>query len=243
MKKVVIITGASSGIGRATALELAKKCKIILSARRESELILLQEEIIKSGGEAFFKVTDVSNKLQVQDLINFAIQKFGSIDVLINNAGIMPLSSLAELKVSEWEKMIDVNIKGVLYSISAVLPIMRKQNNGHIISLSSIAGHLVKPNMSVYSATKYAVRIIMEGLRQEEAIANSNIRLTTISPGAVSTELLNTITNSELKKGFEDFYSGAIKPEDIAKIVDFAIEQPDNVTLNEIIVRPTKQEP
>lgn len=242
MNKVVVITGASSGIGRATALELAKKNKIILAARRESELIILHDEIIKNGGEAFYKITDVTDKLQVQSLIDYTILKFGRVDVLINNAGIMPLSTLAELKVNEWDNMIDVNIKGVLYSTSAVLPIMRKQNSGHIISLSSIAGHFVKPCLSVYSATKYAVRIIMEGLRQEEAIASSNIRLTTISPGAVSTELLNTVTNPELKKGLEEYYTGAIKPEDIAKIIDFAIEQPDSVALNEIIIRPTKQE-
>jgi len=243
MKKVIIITGASSGIGRATALELSKKHKIILASRRESELDILQNEIIRQGGESCYKITDVSNKAQIHSLIEFTIEKYGRIDVLINNAGIMPLSSLAELKIDEWERMIDVNIKGVLHAISAVLPIMRLQNSGHIISLSSIAGHIVKPNMAVYSATKYAVRIIMEGLRQEEAIADSNIRLTTISPGAVATELLNTITNTNLKNGLEGFYTLAIEPESIAKIIDFAIEQPSDVALNEIIVRPTKQEP
>ena len=242
--KVVIITGASSGIGEATAKLLASQgAKIVLAARREERLQALQNEIKKKGGEAVYQITDVTSREQMDSLAKFALNTYGKIDAIINNAGLMPQSPLNELKVDEWERMIDVNIKGVLYGIAAVLPVMRAQKSGHIITLSSVAGHFVHPAGAIYSATKYAVRILMEGLRQEEALDGTHIRCTTISPGAVATELLNTITTKGIKDSFEAFYQQlAIKPEAIASSIAFAIEQPDDVALNEIIIRPTMQQ-
>lgn len=191
--KVVIITGASSGIGEATANELASKgAKLVLAARREDRLKKLHEEIEKNGGKAGYKVTDVASNEQMEELAQYALSEFGKIDVMVNNAGVMPLSLLIEKKVNEWNTMIDVNLKGVLYGIAAVLPSMRERKSGHIINVSSIAGHLVGPATAVYSATKFAVRALTEGLRQEEAA--NNIRTTIISPGSVASELPDTIS-------------------------------------------------
>lgn len=239
--KVVIITGASSGIGEAAAKELASKgAKLVLAARREDRLQKLQEEIEKTGRKAIYKVTDVTSHEQMEELAAYALKEFGQIDVMINNAGLMPLSPVHEKKIKEWDTMIDVNIKGVLYGIAAVLPFMREKKEGHIINVSSVAGHLIGPAGSVYSGTKFAVRAITEGLRKEEAV--NNIRTTIISPGAVATELPETISGSELKAGINDFYQVAIPAESIARAIAYAIEEPSDVAINEMIIRPTIQE-
>ncbi|WP_345243658.1 SDR family oxidoreductase [Pontibacillus salipaludis] len=239
---VVILTGASSGIGEETARELSSKgAKLVLAARREERLQALTEEINNNGGEAVYKVTDVASSEQMDELAQYAIETFGQIDALVNNAGIMPLSLLNKQKVDEWDKMIDVNIKGVLYGINAVLPYMRERKQGHIINLSSVAGHVVFPGSAVYSGTKFAVRAITEGLRMEES-PESNIRATIISPGAVSTELTSSITDQDVKGGVDDLYSDAIKPDSIARTIRYALEEPAEVAVNEIVVRPTSQQ-
>lgn len=239
--KVVIITGASSGIGEAVAKELAARgAKLVLAARREERLKKLQDEIQKNSGQAIFKITDVTSHIQMEELADATIKEYGKIDVLINNAGIMPQSKLYKKKIDEWDRMIDVNIKGVLYGIAAVLPYMREQKSGHIISLSSLAGYGVWPASSVYSATKFAVRAITEGLRKEEL--RNNIRTTIISPGAVNTELTETITDTNLKTAFDEIYKGAIEADRIARAIAFAIEQPDDVAVSELIIRPTSSE-
>lgn len=240
--KVVVITGASSGIGEATARELASKgAKLVLAARREDRLKNLQEKIKKEGGQALYKVTDVSSHEEMEELAAYALKEFGRIDVMVNNAGIMPLSPISQLKVKEWDTMIDVNIKGVLYGIAAVLPSMRERKEGHIINVSSIAGHLVFPNSSVYSGTKFAVQAITEGLRKEEHV--NNIRTTIISPGTIATELLESISDLELKSAsVEANKKVEIEPASIARTIAFAIEQPSDVAINEMIVRPTIQE-
>jgi NADP-dependent 3-hydroxy acid dehydrogenase YdfG len=239
--KVVIITGASSGIGEATAIELASKgAKLVLAARREDRLKKLQEEIQKNGGQAIYKVTDVTSYEQMEELADYALKEFGKIDVLVNNAGVMPLSPVYQKKINEWDTMIDVNIKGVLYGIAAVLPSMRERKEGHIINVSSIAGQLVFPASSVYSGTKFAVRAITEGLRKEEFI--NNIRTTIISPGAVATELIEAISDLELKAKIVEESKVAIDPASIARAIAFAIEQPSDVAINEMIIRPTIQE-
>ncbi|MFS0599885.1 SDR family oxidoreductase [Peribacillus sp. S4] len=239
--KVVIITGASSGIGEATARELASKgAKLVLAARRQERLKKLQEEIHQNGGQVIFKVTDVASHEQMEELAEFALKEFGKIDVIVNNAGVMPLSPVHQKKINEWNTMIDVNIKGVLYGIAAVLPSMRERKEGHIINVSSIAGHLVFPASSVYSGTKFAVRAITEGLRIEEA--SNNIRTTIISPGTITTELLETISDPELKSAIVEDTKIGIEPASIARAIGFAIEQPSDVAINEMIVRPTIQE-
>jgi NADP-dependent 3-hydroxy acid dehydrogenase YdfG len=238
--KVVIITGASSGLGEATAKRLAASgAKLMLAARREDRLKELVAAIAKSGGTATYRVTDVVNRAQVETLAKETLSTYGRIDVLINNAGLMPLSPLDQVKVEEWDQMIDVNIKGVLYGIAAVLPIMRQQKSGHVINLSSVAGHKVFPGSAVYSATKYAVRAISEGLRLE---SNGEIRSTNISPGAVATELTNTITDKDTAAGINQLYAIAIDADAIARAIAYIIEQPNDVDVNEIIIRPTRQE-
>jgi NADP-dependent 3-hydroxy acid dehydrogenase YdfG len=240
--KVVIITGASSGIGEAAAKELASKgAKLVLAARREDRLKKLHDDIQNNGGQAIYKVTDVTSHEQMEELAELALKEFGKIDVLINNAGVMPHSFLYKKKIDDWNRMIDVNLKGVLYGIAAVLPSMRERKEGHIINLSSVAGHVVGAGSTVYAATKFAVRAISEGLRREES-AGSNIRTTIISPGAVSTELTLSITDSDLKPGIDEIYKGAIDAESIARAIAFAIEQPADVAINEMIIRPTRQE-
>jgi NADP-dependent 3-hydroxy acid dehydrogenase YdfG len=239
--KVIIITGASSGIGASTARELAAKgAKLVLAARRESRLKELEAELSAIGGRIKYKVTDVASFEQMQALAAYALSEFGNIDVIINNAGVMPLSPLYQTKISEWDSMIDINIKGVLYGIAAVLPHMRAKKAGHIINVSSIAGHLVFEASAVYSGTKFAVRAITEGLRMEEAV--NNIRTTIISPGTISTELLDSISDPALKASIVNVSKIGIKPASIARAIAFAIEQPEDVAINEMIVRPTVQQ-
>ncbi|MEK4056946.1 SDR family oxidoreductase [Paenibacillus sp. FSL F4-0087] len=240
--KVVILTGASSGIGEATAKVLASKgANLVLAARREERLEQLQREIQNNGGHAIIKPTDVTSHTQMEDLAEYALSEFEKIDVLINNAGIMPQAFLFKKKVDEWDNMIDVNIKGVLYAIAAVLPSMREQKSGHILNLSSVAGHNIYPGGTVYCGTKHAVTAISEGLRQEEAMSGTNIRVTNISPGAVSSELLETTSDPESKAGLDEFYKSAIDADHIARAIAFAIEQPSDVAINEMIIRPTVQ--
>ena len=238
--KVVIITGASSGLGEATARRLAKNgAKLMLAARREDRLQELAAEIGKDGGTAKYQVVDVTDRSQVEALAQATKQAYDRIDVLVNNAGLMPLSPLAANKVDEWEKMVDVNIKGVLYGISAVMPVMLEQKSGHIINLSSVAGHKVFAGGTVYCATKFAVKAISEGIRIE---SDGKIRSTNISPGAVATELTNTISHEETAQMAEQLYDMAIDADAIARAITYAIEQPAEVDVNEMIIRPTKQE-
>ena len=237
--KVVIITGASSGIGEATAKLLAKNgAKLVLAARREDRLQALKEEIEQLGGQAVYQVTDVTKTEQLEQLAKLAQETYGSVDVLVNNAGLMPLSQLHKNKQDEWDTMVDVNIKGVLYGIGAVLPYMRKQKAGHIINISSVAGHEVMPSSAVYSGTKFAVRAITEGLRKEESVDN-NIRATIISPGAVDTELKDHITDEDIKQGIGNMQ--AIDADAIARAINYAVSEPDDVSINEILIRPTAQ--
>jgi len=237
--KVVIITGASSGLGEATAKRLAASgAKLMLAARREDRLKELVAAIASSGGTATYLVTDVTDRAQVEALAKETLNTYGRIDVLVNNAGLMPLSPLDQLKVEEWDRTIDVNIKGVLYGIAAVLPIMRQQKSGHVINLSSVAGHQVFPGSAVYCATKFAVRAISEGLRLE---SNGEIRSTNISPGAIATELLTTISDRDTAARMNAFYKIAIDADSIARAIAFAIEQPSDVDVNEMIIRPTLQ--
>ncbi|GAA3017582.1 SDR family oxidoreductase [Tetragenococcus solitarius] len=240
-EKVVIITGASSGMGESTAKLLASYgAKIVVAARREERLIRLTKEIENAGGSAIYKVTDVTSYQQVQDLAQFALESYGKIDVIINNAGFMPVSPLHAQKVEEWDQMIDINIKGVLYGISAVLPYMRKYKKGQIINVASALAHVVVENAAVYAGTKYAVKAITEGLRQEEC--ENNIRTTLISPGAVQTEITNSITHEETKAAVKENVSKVwLQPESIAKAIAYSINEPDEVSTNEIIVRPTIQ--
>ncbi|MCD2256108.1 SDR family oxidoreductase [Agrilactobacillus fermenti] len=237
--KVVVITGASSGIGAATVSVLAQAgAKLVIGARREERL---QELATKFGAaQVVFQKTDVTDKASVQALVDLAVTKFGRVDVLYNNAGLMPISELAELKVDEWERMIDVNIKGVLYGIAAVLPIMIKQNGGQVITTDSVAGHVVHPGTAVYAGTKYAIQAIMDGLRQEQAA--HHIRTTMISPGAVNTELFSTITDPTRRAAVEkDEKENGLAAEDVANAVLYAIDQPENVGINEILMRPVSQ--
>lgn len=238
--KVVIITGASSGLGEATARRLAKAgAKLMLTARREDRLKDLVNSIEKEGGTAQYCITDVTKRDQVEQLAKKTKDAYGRIDVLVNNAGLMPLSPLSALKIDEWDTMIDVNIKGVLYGVAAVLPIMNEQKSGHIINLSSVAGHQVFPGGVVYCATKFAVKAISEGIRKE---SEGQIRSTNISPGAVATELTSKITHEETAKMADQLYDVAIDSDAIARAIAYAIEQPDDVDINEMIIRPTKQE-
>jgi len=241
--KVVIITGASSGIGYATALSLAKEgAKLVVGARRTDRLESLVKAIEENNGEILAQKLDVTKKSDCDDLVNSAIKKWGKVDVLVNNAGLMPLSFVKNLKVDEWDQMIDVNIKGVLYCTAAVLPHLREAKSGHIINISSVAGRIVFPAGSVYCATKHAVTAFSEGLRQELSPRN-NIRVTTIEPGVVSTELTNTITDESLEKFVESSKKmEALKAEDIASAIIFAINAPNHVSVNEILVRPTTQD-
>lgn len=241
--QIAVVTGASSGIGFATALALAKAgVKVAAGARRTELLEKLKKEIEKIGGECITVVCDVTKRSDCDNLVNSAVNKWGKIDILINNAGLMPLSFVKNLKVDEWERMIDVNIKGVLYCTAAAIPHLLKQNSGHIVNISSIAGRIVFPAGSVYCATKYAVRAFSEGLRQELSTRN-NIRVTTIEPGIVDTELTNTITDKSLEAFVKHSKTiQALKSEDIANSIMFAVESPPHMNVNEITVRPTTQE-
>jgi len=235
--KVIIITGASSGIGEATAKLLAKNgARVVLGARRTDRLKAIAKDIRAEGGTVEYQALDVTQRSQLEAFVQFAQSKFDRVDVLINNAGIMPLSALEQLKVEEWDKMIDVNIKGVLYGIAAALPVMKAQKSGQIINLSSIGGHAVSPTAAVYCATKFAVGAISEGLRQE---VGGDIRVTVISPGVTESELAESITDETAKSGMQEYRKISIPAAAIARSIVFAIEQPDDVDVSEIIVRPT----
>jgi NADP-dependent 3-hydroxy acid dehydrogenase YdfG len=240
--KVVVITGASSGLGEATARLLsAQGASVVLGARRVDRLQSLANELTASGGKALVVATDVTHCDQVKRLVDAAVQAYGCIDVMINNAGLMPQSPLERLKIEEWDRTIDVNIKGVLYGIAAVLPQMKQQKAGHIINVSSVAGHKVGPGFAVYAATKHAVRALSEGLRQE--VKPYNIRTTVISPGAVATELPNSVTEPDIAERIHKFYKEiAIPAESFARAVAFAMSQPEDVDVNEILFRPTRQD-
>lgn len=239
--KIVVITGASSGLGEATARMLAEQGAIVvLGARRLDRLNQLVDEINQQGGQASALQTDVTDRAQVQALVDHAVKEHGRLDVIINNAGIMPQSLLENLKTDEWDRMIDVNIKGVLYGVAAALPQMKQQKAGQIINVSSVAGHRVGPGSSVYAATKFAVRALSEGLRQE--VKPYNLRTTIISPGAVDTELPSTITDETMGQNIGRFYQEVAIPADsFARAVVFAMSQPDEVDINEILYRPTAQ--
>jgi len=239
--KIVVITGASSGLGEASARFLcAQGASVVLGARRVDRIQALAGELTGTGGKALALKTDVTHREQVQALVDAAVQTYGKIDVMINNAGLMPQSPLERLKVDDWDRMIDVNIKGVLYGIAAALPYMKRQKSGHIINVSSVAGHNVRPGGAVYSATKHAVRVLSEGLRQE--VKPYNIRTTVISPGAVDTELPNSITEPDIAENIRKVYELAIPAESFARAVAFAMSQPEDVDVNEILYRPTRQE-
>jgi NADP-dependent 3-hydroxy acid dehydrogenase YdfG len=238
--KVVVITGASSGIGEAAALLLAGRgAKVVLGARRPERLQALADRIVSAGGEAAWARTDVTRREEVAHLIQLACERYGKLDVLINNAGIMPVSPLDDLRVEDWEAMIDINIKGVLYGIAAALPVFRKQGSGHILNVASTAGLRVTPAMSVYAGTKFAVRAISEGLRQE---AGAHLRVTVLSPGFVRTNFADGVTHPDMKAQLSETRDRlAISPEAIARSMAFAIEQPAEVDVNEIVIRPTAQ--
>lgn len=239
--KVVVITGASSGLGEATARHLSSKgATVVLGARRIDRIQALQSELEKTGMRALSISTDVTQRAQVQHLVDVAVKEFGRIDVMLNNAGLMPSSMLERLKVEDWDRMIDVNIKGVLYGIAAALPHMQRQRAGHIINVSSVAGLKVRAGASVYAATKHAVRALSEGLRQE--VKPFNIRTTIISPGAVDTELPASVTEPDMAAVVKRVYESAIPATSFARAVAYAMEQPPDVDINEIVFRPTAQE-
>ena len=239
--KVVVITGASSGLGEATARLLSTQgASVVLGARRVDRIQSLADELTGSGGKALAIPTDVTHYDQVKRLVDAAVQTYGRIDVMINNAGLMPHSPLERLKIDDWNRMIDVNIKGVLYGIAAALPYMKQRKAGHIINVSSVAGHKVRPGSAVYAATKHAVLALSEGLRQE--VKPYNIRTTVISPGAVATELPNSVTEPDIAENVQKSYEIAIPAESFARAVAFAMSQPEEVDVNEILFRPTRQE-
>ena len=238
--KVVVITGASSGLGNATARHLSAQGGIVvLGARRVDLITALADDLAAQGGKALAIATDVTHYDQVQKLVDAAVQTYGRVDVMINNAGVAPISQLERIKVDEWDQMIDVNIKGVLYGIAAALPYMKQQMAGHILNVSSVAAYTITPATAVYSATKQAVRALSEGLRQE--VKPYNIRTTVISPGAIATELPNGVSEPEIAEAVRAFYEIALPAESFAQAVAFAISQPDEVDVNEILFRPTRQ--
>ncbi|HEX2561671.1 SDR family oxidoreductase [Phenylobacterium sp.] len=233
--KVVLVTGASSGIGEATARELAAAGAIVvIGARRVERLEALKREIEAAGGTAMAKGLDVTSREDVKAFVKAARERFGQVDVIVNNAGVMPLSPLAALKVDEWDQMIDVNIRGVLHGIAAALPIMEAQGHGQIVNIASTAGHQIIRSAAVYCATKFAVRVISEALRQE----THKVRVSVVSPGVTESELADTITHPETAAFIDEYRKTAIPAEAIARAVRFAIEQPSEVDVNEIIVRP-----
>jgi NADP-dependent 3-hydroxy acid dehydrogenase YdfG len=240
--KVVVITGASSGLGESTARLLAANgAKVVLGARRKDRIDGVVKEITAKGGSALGFKTDVTKRVEVEALVKGATENHGRIDVIVNNSGIMPIAPMAALKVEEWDRMIDVNIKGLLYGVAAVLPVMQKQKQGHIINIASVAGFKVfAPGGVVYSATKFAVRAVTEGLRME--VKADNIRCTIISPGAVATELTESSSEEAIRKNLREFYKIAIPPDSIARAIAYAIEQPAEVEIDEVVIRPTAQE-
>ncbi|MEO9319993.1 MAG: SDR family oxidoreductase [Nitrososphaera sp.] len=241
--KVALVTGASSGIGHATAMALARAgARIVAGARRVERLEELKAGVTSAGGEILIQRLDVTDRKDCQAFAAAALGRWASIDILVNNAGLMPLSFFKSLKVEEWDQMIDVNVKGVLYCTAAVLPHMLEKKSGHIVNISSVAGRIVFPAGGVYCATKHAVTALSEGLRQELS-QRSNVRVTCIEPGVVATELTNTITD----KSLESFVAStkkmeALQASDIANAILYAVESPPHVNINEVLVRPTSQE-
>ncbi|VXC80128.1 SDR family oxidoreductase [Pseudomonas sp. 9Ag] len=235
--KVVLITGASSGIGQATARLLAARgATVVLGARRVERLEQLAASITRAGGSAAFRALDVTSREDTQAFVDFAEQRFGRVDVIINNAGVMPLSRLDAMKVDEWDRMIDVNIRGVLHGIAAALPLMQRQRSGQFINIASIGAYAVSPTAAVYCATKYAVRAITEGLRQE---VGGDIRVTLVSPGVTESELAESISDEGARAAMNDFRRIAIPAEAIARAIAYAVEQPAGVDVSELVVRPT----
>ncbi|KJH86932.1 oxidoreductase [Pseudomonas fluorescens] len=235
--KVVVITGASSGIGEAAARLLAARgACVVLGARRADRLQTLVQELEAAGHRAACKAVDVTRRDDVQSLIDFAVEKYGRLDVIINNAGVMPLSKLEALKVEEWDRMIDVNIRGVLHGIAAGLPLMQRQRSGQFINIASIGAYAVSPTAAVYCATKFAVRAISEGLRQE---VGGDVRVTVISPGVTESELAESISDEGGRAEMREFRRIAIPAEAIARAIAYAIEQPADVDVSELVVRPT----
>ncbi|WP_313687824.1 SDR family oxidoreductase [Pantoea sp.] len=239
--KVVVITGASSGLGEATARHLAALgAKVVLGARRLDKMTAIVEDIRADGGEASALVTDVTRRADLDALVAHAVAVFGRVDVMINNAGLMAISPISELRVEEWDSMIDINIKGVLYGVAAALPLFQAQKSGHFINISSVAGIKVfSPGGSVYSGTKYAVRAISDGLRHE---VGGDIRTTTIEPGAVDSELKYGTSHQSSSEAVLSFYQQAIPAASVARAIAYAIEQPADVDINEIVLRPTSQD-
>lgn len=239
--KVVVITGASSGLGEAAARMLAAQgASVVLGARRVERIQALADELNRAGGKALAIQTDVTRVEQVQRLVDAAVQTYGRIDVILNNAGLMPNSPIERLKIDDWDRTIDVNIKGVLYGIAAALPYMKAQQSGQIINVSSVAGTKVRAGNAVYAATKHAVRVISESLRME--IKPYHIRTTVISPGATATELPDSITEPDVAERTRKAYEGAVPADTFARAVVFAMSQPEDVDINEIVFRPTDQE-
>ncbi|UFZ06405.1 SDR family oxidoreductase [Bradyrhizobium ontarionense] len=239
--KVVIITGAGSGIGRATAIHLASQgARVVLGARREQLIAVLVADIEANGGKAVYRKTDVTKRDDLVDLVDLACERFGRLDVIINNAGVGPLSRFDALRVDEWEQMIDVNLKGVLYGIAAALPVFGRQQSGHVINVVSTAGLKILPTMGVYAATKNAVRTLSEALRQE---SGPNIRVTEVSPGMIRTDFAGSVKDEAVQAALRERLAAiAIPAESIARAIAFAIEQPADVDVGSIVVRPTAQE-
>ena len=240
--KVVVITGASSGIGESTAKILAEQgAKVVLGARRSKRIDEVAKEISANGGKAIGLATDVTKRAEVEALIQRAVEGFGRVDVLINNAGIMPIAPIEALKVDEWDRQIDVNIKGLLYGVAAALPHMQKQKSGHIINIASVFGiKMFAPGGVVYCSTKAAVRALTEGLRME--LHSQNIRCTMISPGAIATELSESSSDEATRKNLREFMKMAIPANTIARAIAYAIEQPVDVEVDEMVIRPTVQD-
>jgi NADP-dependent 3-hydroxy acid dehydrogenase YdfG len=241
--KVAIITGASSGIGYATALALSKAgAKVAIGARRIDKLVDLENKIKENNGEVFSQKLDVTKNDECNSFVNNVLEKWGSVDILVNNAGLMPLSFVKNLKIDEWDQMIDVNIKGVLYCTGAVVSHMLEKKSGHIVNISSVAGRIVFPAGSVYCATKHAITAFSEGLREELSV-RKNIRVTCIEPGVVSTELTNTITDESLQGFVENAKKmKTLQADDIANAILYAVESPSHVNVNEMLIRPTTQD-
>ncbi|WP_299290278.1 SDR family oxidoreductase [Nitrosopumilus sp.] len=241
--KVVIITGASSGIGYAAAETLSKAgAKVAIGARRTDRLEELAKKISDDGGEVFYQKLDVTQRSECDNFAKAVLEKWGSIDILVNNAGLMPLSYFKNLKVDEWDRMVDVNLKGVLYCTSAVITHMNEKKSGHIVNVSSTAGRIVFPGGIVYCATKHAVTAFSEGLRQEFSV-RSNIRVTSIEPGIVETELTDTITDESIKDYVENARKiDGLQSQDVANAILYAVNAPPHVNVNEILMRPTQQE-
>jgi NADP-dependent 3-hydroxy acid dehydrogenase YdfG len=236
--KVVLIIGASSGIGEATARRLAASGhRVVLGARRADRIAGIAKDIQADGGTADHHELDVTSLDSMRAFVQVALDRHGRVNVLVNNAGVMPLSALEDLRIDEWNRMIDVNIRGVLHGIAAVLPLMRGQGAGHIVNIASVSGHRVDPTAAVYSATKFAVRAISEGLRKE----SRELRVTVVSPGLTRSELTETITDAEVRRAVDDQMSIAIPAPAIADAIDYAIAQPPGVDVNELIIRPTAQ--